>query len=139
MTLGRTIHRPLYRASAGRIGGRLAGWPVLLLTTAGRVSGRPITIVLNYLSDGDRIVVAASNAGQPRHPAWDLNPKADPPVLIQIGAKKRGQVAREASPEERDALWRRIVPSTLQRRVPGPHLPTDPGCGADAPSVTRPC
>ncbi|MGH2362639.1 MAG: nitroreductase/quinone reductase family protein, partial [bacterium] len=42
-------HRWGYRASAGRLGGRIVGMPVLLLTTTGRRSGLPHTTALTYL------------------------------------------------------------------------------------------
>ena len=54
------IHRTLYRRTGGRIGGRLNGCPVLLLTTAGRTTGKPRTTPLLYLADGDRLVLVAS-------------------------------------------------------------------------------
>jgi hypothetical protein len=45
----------LYRASGGRLGGRLRkGVPVLLLTTTGRKSGRRRTTPLLYVEEGDR-------------------------------------------------------------------------------------
>jgi deazaflavin-dependent oxidoreductase (nitroreductase family) len=103
------LHRWLYQASAGRIGGRLAGWPVLLLTTTGRRSGRRTTIALNYLQDGDRLVVTASNAGEPAHPSWYLNLRAHPRASVQVGGIQRTVVAADASPEERESLWRAIV------------------------------
>jgi hypothetical protein len=33
-------------------------------------------------------VVVASGAGEPHHPAWYLNLRADPDVLVQVGAEE---------------------------------------------------
>lgn len=104
-----SLHRFLYRASGGRIGGRVVGLPVLMLTTTGRKSGAPRTSVLTYLPKGRAAVVFASNAGEPRHPAWWLNLVADPRATVQIGREVVPMIAREADGEERTRLWDEIV------------------------------
>ncbi len=74
LTLGViAVHRALYRASGGRLLGRVAGMPVLLLTTTGRRTGRSRTTPLTYLRDGDALVLVASAGGSDRPPAWSLN------------------------------------------------------------------
>ena len=62
-----------------------------------------------YQEDGDAIVVMASKAGQPTHPAWFHNLKANPDTTIQIGSDVRRVRARVASTAERDRLWRQFV------------------------------
>jgi deazaflavin-dependent oxidoreductase (nitroreductase family) len=103
------IHPHLYRWTGGRIGGRMMGLPVLLLTTRGRRSGRQRTNALMYLPADDRYVVIASYLGEPRHPAWWLNLKASPETTIQVGPRTLPVVAREAEGEERERLWKEIV------------------------------
>jgi len=103
------LHRFLYRVSGGRIGGRVLGMPVLMLTTTGRKSGAPRTNVLTYLPHGRVSVVFASNAGEPRHPAWWLNLAADPHATVQRGQEVMPVVAREAEGEERARLWDEVV------------------------------
>ena len=61
--MGRS-HRAVYRLTGGRLLGRVAGMPVLLLTTTGRRSGRARTTPLTYFEDGDELVVVASNGGE---------------------------------------------------------------------------
>ena len=56
-------HGSVYRASGGRLLGRLAGMPVLLLTTTGRGSGKPRTAALTYFRDGADLVVIGSFGG----------------------------------------------------------------------------
>jgi deazaflavin-dependent oxidoreductase (nitroreductase family) len=103
------LHRWLYRRSGGRIGGRIGPWPILLLTTTGRKTGRAHTVALQYLSQGDAGVLIASNAGEPRHPAWYLNLKAQPEGIVERQRHRVFVVAREAEGEERERLWERIV------------------------------
>ena len=79
------LHRYVYRASGGRVGGAIGGTPVLLLITTSRRSGQPRPVTLTYFEDGDRLVVIGSNAGEDRHPAWWLNLKEHPDATVQIG------------------------------------------------------
>lgn len=99
------LHGWLYRATGGRIGGRMMGFPVLLLTTKGRKSGELRTTALMYMPDGSASVVIASNAGEPRDPAWWLNLRADPRATIQRGSALEPVRAREAAGEQRARLW----------------------------------
>lgn len=102
------VHRMLYRASGGLLGAT-AGGPVLLLTTAGRKSGRSRTVPLLYLEDDANLVVVASNAGDDRHPAWWLNLEANHVATIRIKRKVIRVCAREATEVERTRLWPRFV------------------------------
>jgi deazaflavin-dependent oxidoreductase (nitroreductase family) len=103
------IHPAIYRFTGGRLLGRIGGVPVLLLTTRGRKTGAPRTKPLLYLAHGDAFVVAASFAGEPRHPAWWLNLLADPRAEVQVGSRVIAVRAREAEGDERTRLWRAIV------------------------------
>jgi deazaflavin-dependent oxidoreductase (nitroreductase family) len=103
------IHPLLYRWSGGRIGGQTMNMPVLLLTTRGRKSGRARTKALMYLPANDDFVVVASYLGEPRHPDWWLNLRANPNAEVQIGGRSVRVVAREAEGEERAELWQKVV------------------------------
>ncbi len=103
------LHRWAYRISAGRVGGRLLGVPVLLLTTTGRRTGRLHTTALTHLVEGRNVVVIASNGGAPNHPAWLLNLRARPEAEIQVGGQRRRVRAREANGAERERFWTRVV------------------------------
>jgi F420H(2)-dependent quinone reductase len=102
------LNVPLYRASRGRLFGRLDRAPVLLLTTTGRKSGARRTAPVVYLAHGERIVVIGSNAGNTRTPAWALNLRAHPDAEVEVGADRRRVTARVAEGEEREDLWRRM-------------------------------
>ncbi len=102
------IHGAVYRATRGLLGGRIQG-PVLLLTTVGRKTGRSRTIPLLYVNNRSDWAVIASYGGDPRHPQWWLNLKANPNAVVQIKSAKIAVRAREASGEERDRLWLECV------------------------------
>ncbi|HVV09986.1 nitroreductase/quinone reductase family protein [Amycolatopsis sp.] len=74
-----------FRANHGRVGGMFEGVPLILLTTQGARSDAPRTNPVVYFRDGARILVFASNAGAPDHPAWYHNLRAYPQVTVEIG------------------------------------------------------
>jgi deazaflavin-dependent oxidoreductase (nitroreductase family) len=108
-TLVTRAHRWVYRRTRGRIGGRLGSMEQVLLTTVGRVTGRPSTTPLTGIPDGDRVVLIASDGGKPQHPHWYRNLVVNPEVVVQRGPTEHRMRARTATPEERELLWRRAV------------------------------
>jgi deazaflavin-dependent oxidoreductase (nitroreductase family) len=105
------LHRGVLRLSGGRIGGRVGVMPVLELTTTGRASGQPRSVMLTSpVQDGNVIVVVASRGGDDRHPDWFLNLRSHPDVQVALaGGPKQAMRARVATPDERAELWRRVV------------------------------
>jgi deazaflavin-dependent oxidoreductase (nitroreductase family) len=103
------VHPWLYRVSGGRLLGELVGMKVLLLTTTGAKSGVSRTTALTYLEAGDAYVVIGSFLGEPRHPAWVHNLRAQPRATVQVGARRLAVRAREARGGEREKLWARLV------------------------------
>jgi deazaflavin-dependent oxidoreductase (nitroreductase family) len=95
-----------FRANQGKVGGQMAGMPLLLLTTTGNKSGRTLTKPLCYTKDGDRIFVIASFAGSPKNPAWFNNLVANPTVTVEIGTERFQARARITSGEERERLFK---------------------------------
>lgn len=108
------LHRLLYRVSGGRIGGRLWGLPVVLLTTTGRQSGKLRTVPLCSFRDGEDVVVIASYGGLDRPPAWWLNLEANPNAELLTGRTRRAVTARNAAGDERARLWAEVT-----ARAPG--------------------
>jgi deazaflavin-dependent oxidoreductase (nitroreductase family) len=119
------LHRILYRASGGRIGGSVGGMSILLLTTTGRRTGKPRTNPLSFSRDGPNLVVIASNGGMSWSPAWWLNLRDNPEAGVQIGRERRRVRARRSSPAEQARLWTEITSRTpaylaYQRRTTRP-------------------
>ena len=105
------FHRGVLKISGGRAGWNLSNMPVLELTTTGRKSGAPRTVMLTSpLQDGSTIVVVASRGGDDKPPAWLLNLQDNPDVEVALkGKAKRPMRARVATPEERARLWPRVT------------------------------
>jgi deazaflavin-dependent oxidoreductase (nitroreductase family) len=91
-----------------------SGVPTVLLTHTGAKSGKERTTPLVYFSDGDNVVLIASQTGKPRHPAWFHNLNANPDVELWADGRGGAYRAREAEGEERERLW-----SLAARLYPG--------------------
>jgi deazaflavin-dependent oxidoreductase (nitroreductase family) len=106
-----TVHRLLLKVSGGRVGGAFGGMPVLELTTIGRKSGTPRSVMLTApLREGDAYVVVASRGGDDQHPAWFLNLRDKPEVQVTVhGGTPTAMIATIASPEERARMWPVVV------------------------------
>ncbi|MDP9117524.1 MAG: nitroreductase family deazaflavin-dependent oxidoreductase [Actinomycetota bacterium] len=110
------LHTGLYRASGGRVGKKWhvgsavrKGVPVCLLTTTGRKSGQPRTAPLLYMTEGERVILVASQGGLPTNPMWYLNLQENPLVEVRIGRRARPMRARTADASERAVLWPELV------------------------------
>jgi deazaflavin-dependent oxidoreductase (nitroreductase family) len=104
-------HRSLLRLSGGHLGWRAGGMPVLELTTIGRKSGRPRSVMLpSPVQEAETWVVVASRGGNDHHPAWFLNLRDRPDVEVsRKGKPKQSMRGRTATPEERARLWPQVT------------------------------
>jgi deazaflavin-dependent oxidoreductase (nitroreductase family) len=102
-------HVMLYTFSGGRIDPSSDQAGFLKLTSVGRKSGQPRTVMLMYIRDDASYVVTASNAGKPQHPGWFFNVQSNPEVTIQVKGQQKKAVAEVAGPDKRDELWARLV------------------------------
>ena len=114
-----------FRAKRGATG---RANPVILVTTIGRKSGRPLVTPLNFSEDGDRLVVIASAGGSETHPAWYLNLQANPDVTIEHGEEAFRARAHTAAEPERTRLFdvqARLMPffGTYRRQVKTREIP----------------
>jgi deazaflavin-dependent oxidoreductase (nitroreductase family) len=103
-----TAHRGALKLSGGRVGWKAAKMPVIELTTTGRRTGRPHTVMLTTpWQDGSALVVVASRGGDDRPPAWLLNVIDRPEVLVATGGggAAKPMWARVASADDRARLW----------------------------------
>jgi len=100
------VHRAVLAVSFGRFGWSAAGMPVLELTTKGRKSGQPRSVMLTSpWQDGETVAIVASRGGDDQNPAWFLNLRDDPHVEVTMRGTKRPMHARIADAEERARLW----------------------------------
>src|SRR5918996_3152579 len=105
------VHRGIVRASRGRKGlwpPRPGKWGALRLTTTGRRSGQPRSVILGYYEDGPNLVSMAMNGWGATEPAWWLNLQADPRAVVELaGGIRREVLGRPAVGGERERLWQR--------------------------------
>jgi deazaflavin-dependent oxidoreductase (nitroreductase family) len=85
------------------------GAPLVLLTTQGRKSGDWRRTCLIGAEDDGRQIMVASMGGAPQHPVWYLNLEANPEVVVQNKGRIIHGTARTATPEEKPALWAKMV------------------------------
>src|SRR4029450_7718777 len=78
LKLGSGVHAGVYRATKGKLFGRMGKSPILLLNTVGRKSGKKRTSPLLYVMDGEDFVIIASKGGAPTQPAWCLTRRRNP-------------------------------------------------------------
>jgi deazaflavin-dependent oxidoreductase (nitroreductase family) len=83
----------------------IAGLPSLWLTTTGRRSGQRRTAPLLCVPHHGTFLVAGSNWGAPRLPAWALNLRAHPQATVSFNRRRMAVLARQADGAERDELW----------------------------------
>src|SRR3954462_4825572 len=99
-------HAAVYRATGGRVGGKLPGVPsLLLLDHVGARSGKRRTTPLVYMPDGENLLVVASKGGHPRDPPWVHTLRGTPETPVQTGRRRTPVRAREPDPPEREPLW----------------------------------
>ena len=115
------LDRLVYRLSRERTTASswLAGVKITMLTTTGARSGRPRTLPVLGLPDGEDLILIASNFGRPHNPAWYHNLRANPRATIVFDGVSREVVARELSGAEREQGYRRgeeIYPGFIHYR-----------------------
>ena len=97
-----------FHAKGGR-GVTNFGDSLLLLTSTGARSGEKRTTPVMYHREDRSLVIVASKAGAPEHPAWYHNLVAHPEASVEIagdGGIERVTVrAREAQGEERERIF----------------------------------
>lgn len=115
-----------FRARGGTVRD-FATTPLLLLTTIGAKSGQPRITPLAYTTDGDRIILIASDKGSPVHPGWYYNVLAHPVVTVEIGRERFQARAVAIQEPERLRLYTQMAnqmpafaeyQSKTSRRIP---------------------
>ena len=87
----------------------LTGLPVIMITTTGAKSGKPRTIPLAGLPDGEKIILVPTHFGQHHYPAWYYNLCANPTAQVQVNGSSKEYRARTADQDEWDQYWNLAV------------------------------
>ncbi len=104
-----------FRANEGRVGGRFAGMPILLVHHKGARTGTERVNPLAYQKLGDDAwAIFGSKGGAPTNPDWVYNLKANPHAKVEIGTEAVEVKARIAQGEEREGIWEK-----QKKAVPG--------------------
>jgi F420H(2)-dependent quinone reductase len=83
--------------------------PVVLFTTTGAKSGKKRYVPLMRVEENGRYAMIASKGGDPAHPSWYFNVKANPTVTVQDGEQVSTLTAREIEGAEREHWWKLAV------------------------------
>ena len=111
LRVGGAIHRFMYRRGLARKMGQMQQ---VLLTTTGRKSGKPHTVPLGAIREGDGWVVIASFGGADVDPSWWLNMKANPDVTVQVNDQViKARMQEITDPADRERIWNTVV-STMK-------------------------
>ena len=105
------MHRWIVRATGRRKGlwpPRPGKWGALRLTTVGRRSGQPRSVIVGYYEDGPNLVTMAMSGWGAAEPAWWLNLQAHLEAVVEVAdGAPREVLGRAARGEERERLWQR--------------------------------
>lgn len=104
------LDRLVQRLSHGRLTLlMLAGLPELMLTVPGRRSGLPRRTPLLYVPHPRGHLVAGSNWGHPKPPAWVANLAAVDRATVTIHGRQATVVPRRVTGVEREQLWQHML------------------------------
>ena len=99
-----------FRSNEGRVGGFLAGTPMILIHHIGAKSGieRVSPLACSPQADG-RFAIVAADGGAPTHPDWYYNLKANPTIKVEVGTQAFTALAEELDTTGRTELWPKLV------------------------------
>lgn len=105
------LDRLFIRLSRGKFSltSLIAGVPIVMLTTTGARTGRPRTVPLIGLADGERIILVASSWGREKHPGWYFNLKKNSHAAVSTPEWCREFRARLASDAEAEIYWEKAI------------------------------
>jgi F420H(2)-dependent quinone reductase len=83
--------------------------PIVLFTTTGAQSGKKRLVPLMRVEENGRYAMVASKGGNPKHPSWYFNVRANNSVTVQDGDRVITGTARELDGAEREHWWKLAV------------------------------
>ena len=103
--LAAPIDAPLMRLTRGHLNSGAGAIPLVILRTTGAKSGVQRDVPLGYFTDGDDVILIASNYGQVNHPGWYYNLLKHPECELLADGRSGRFVARPAEVADRDRLF----------------------------------
>jgi deazaflavin-dependent oxidoreductase (nitroreductase family) len=108
LNVANKIDKRLLPATNGRFS-TAPGRQILVIEVTGAKSGQPRRIPLQFITDGDDIVLIASKAGAAKHPAWYHNLRANPEAKVWAKGRSGRYRASVVEGPDYDRLWRKAV------------------------------
>jgi deazaflavin-dependent oxidoreductase (nitroreductase family) len=100
------IDKRLVPATNGRFS-TAPGRQILVVEVIGAKSRQPRRIPLQFITDGENIVLIASKAGSPKHPAWYHNLRRNPEATVWAKGRTGRYRASIVEGSEYDRLWKK--------------------------------
>ncbi len=95
-----------FRQNRGKVGGRMEGMDVALLTTTGRRTERQLTTPLVFSTDDEgRHIVVASMGGAPTNPDWYRNLAENPNLTVEVPGEAYRARAEITEGDDRQSLY----------------------------------
>jgi deazaflavin-dependent oxidoreductase (nitroreductase family) len=109
LNVANPIDKRLLPATNGRFS-TAPGRQIVVIEVIGRKSGQPRRIPLQFITDGDDIVLIASKAGAAKHPAWYHNLRANPDATVWAkGRSGRYRASVIGDGPDYDRLWKKAA------------------------------
>lgn len=106
LNVANPIDRRLIPATNGRVS-LAPGQPVCVIETVGAKTGKRRRTPLVFATDGDDLVLIASQGGAPKNPGWFYNLRKQPELQVWAPRGRSGDyVASVAEGPERERLWK---------------------------------
>lgn len=99
------IDAMLLRRTQGRLHAAYGLAPVVMLRTTGAKTGVVRDVALGYFTDGDDVILIASNYGRAKYPSWYYNLRENPECELFAKSGSGCFVAHVTSGSDRDRLF----------------------------------
>src|SRR5262245_44204158 len=100
------IDERLMRSTRGSLSTAFGVAPVVMLRTTGaRSAGAFRDVTLTYFTDGEDVILIASNYGQIKHPSWYHNLLKNPECELFANGRSGRFVARTTTGSDHDRLF----------------------------------
>ena len=108
--LGNRVSVWLYRTSGGRMANKArGGTPVLILTVAGRTSGKRFSNPVAYFERQGGWLVVGSAGGLPQEPQWFRNLRAGDSASVELRDGSHDVTVRVLDGAERDEAFAQVL------------------------------